>query len=109
MTTKNIVRSLTIGLSLALVVTSLQAEAGREQRRNRNQQHRIREGVASGELTNKEARKLERGERRIHKAERRARQDGVVTAGERAKIEHMQDNESKKIYQEKHDDQKRPE
>jgi hypothetical protein len=37
--------------------------------------------------------------------ETRAEADGKVTKKERARIEHAQDNQSRKIYREKHDKQ----
>jgi uncharacterized membrane protein YebE (DUF533 family) len=35
--------------------------------------------------------------------ENRAKSDGVVTRGERAKIQHTQNVQSKRIYRQKHD------
>ena len=75
--------------------------------RQANQQKRIDEGVKSGQLNEKEARRLEKGQQRVQKAEDKAVADGTVTAKEKRKIEHMQDNQSRKIYRERHDKQVR--
>ena len=75
--------------------------------RQENQQKRIDKGVQSGALNEKEARRLEKGQQRVQKAENKAMADGTVTAKEKRKIEHMQDNQSRKIYREKHDKQVR--
>ncbi len=94
-----------------LSVSATFANAGdrRAHERNRLQQNRIEQGVGSGELTKPEARRLERGERHIKKMEKKAEADGQVTDKEKARIEKAQDVESKRIYREKHDDQKRGE
>jgi hypothetical protein len=81
------------------------AEARRDQLRQRRQKARIAEGVQSGELTPNEARKLRRGQKRIDRAQERATADGVVTDKEKAKLERMEDRQSRKIYKEKHDNQ----
>lgn len=75
--------------------------------RNANQQARIEQGVQSGALTNREASRLERGEARINRAESRALSDGTLTKGESRHITHMQNEESRAIYRQKHDRQVR--
>ena len=75
--------------------------------RQANQQKRIDEGVKSGELNAKEAQRLQKGQQRVQNAETKAMSDGTVTKKEQRKIEHMQDQQSKKIYREKHDKQVR--
>jgi hypothetical protein len=74
--------------------------------REANQEKRIQQGVASGQLTPKEAARVEKGEARIDKVEDKAKADGNVTAKERAHLEKMQDKESKAIYRQKHDGQR---
>ena len=81
-----------------------------EQVKNREerQQERINEGVESGELTKKEAVKLEAAEAKLHQEIKENRQDGPgLTPKERAKIQKKQNKMSKKIYKQKHDKQKR--
>jgi hypothetical protein len=73
--------------------------------RQANQQQRIDQGVKSGELTAKEAARLEKNQQRIQKMEDKAKADGKVTPKERVRLEKAQNVESKKIAREKHDRQ----
>ena len=73
--------------------------------RQANQQQRIDQGVKSGELTAREAARLEKGQERIQKMEDKAKADGKVTPKERARLEKAQNVESRKIAREKHDRQ----
>lgn len=73
--------------------------------RQENQAKRIDQGVKSGELTPKEAARLQKGQARVQKKEDKAMADGTVTKKERAGIEKAQDRQSKRIYKEKHDAQ----
>jgi hypothetical protein len=69
------------------------------------QQKRIQQGVASGQLTPHETRRLERQQHRIARDEQRAKGDGVVTAKERARLTREQDEASRAIHRQKHDAQ----
>ncbi|MBY0248678.1 MAG: hypothetical protein K2Q17_13525 [Nitrospiraceae bacterium] len=71
--------------------------------RQMNQEERIDQGVASGELNRREANRLERQQNRIDRMENRANADGVVTAKERARIGAAQNRASRNIAREKHD------
>lgn len=73
--------------------------------RNIKQQERIEQGVKSGELTNHEAAKLERGQARVDRKEARAGADGHVDAHEQVSIQHTEHRQSKRIYRQKHDAQ----
>ena len=73
--------------------------------RQANQQKRIDQGVQSGQLNQKEAARLEKGQARVQKMEDKAMADGKMTKKERKRIEHAQDQQSKKIFREKHDKQ----
>lgn len=75
--------------------------------RERNQQRRINQGIRSGELTRREARRLEANEARIRTDERFARADGKVTPRERARLQRELNRESRGIYRQKHDGQDR--
>ena len=70
--------------------------------RQANQHQRIHNGVASGELSHREAKNLRRGQIKIQRMENRAKADGVVTPRERARIRHAQNVESRKIMIKKH-------
>jgi hypothetical protein len=72
--------------------------------RNINQQKRIQQGVQSGSLTNHEVAGLERGEARVNRREARAGADGHVSAGEQARVQGTENNQSGRIYRKKHND-----
>ncbi len=75
--------------------------------RQSRQEQRIQQGVRTGELTRGEFYRLEAEQDRIRRIERQAKSDGYVSASERARIRHAQDEASRHIYQEKHDGQRR--
>ena len=75
--------------------------------RNINQQNRIEQGVQSGQLTNKEASRLERGQARIDRAEARAGADGHISAGEQARIQHRENVQSRHVFRGKHNNRAR--
>ena len=77
--------------------------------RQANQKERIAEGFKSGELTKKEAARLAHKEARLARIEKRLKEDGSLTAEERAKLQSYQNKLSAEIYQQKHDEQDRPE
>jgi uncharacterized membrane protein YebE (DUF533 family) len=74
-------------------------------KRKAEQQQRIDQGVKSGQLTPREAARLEKGQAKVQRMEDKAKADGVVTAKERKQIAHEQDKQSKRIAREKHDRQ----
>ena len=75
--------------------------------RQANQEHRIQQGLRSGDLTRSEYHRLEGQQARIHQMERQAKSDGYVSAAERARIRQAQNEASRHIYQEKHDSERR--
>jgi hypothetical protein len=92
----------------AIFVTSALAQTSstpRTDTRQATQKARIKTGEASGQLTDKEARKLERGQKKVQRQENRAARDGKITAKERAKLEKSQDKQSAQITREKNDKQ----
>lgn len=106
-------QSLIIALALATGGTAFAQTAAvdptatpRVDRREARQQKRIDKGVASGQLTPKEAARLEAQQGRIETAEAKAKSDGVVTAKERAELTHRQNKANRKIARNKHDAQK---
>ena len=95
-----------IAIILVAAITNLsqaQTRTPRARHRANEQQERIAQGVASGELNRREAGKLEAEQAQTHQAVQNAKVDGQVTPRERARIEHLQDRNSKDIYREKHD------
>jgi len=97
------------GLGLALMVVAGSASAGtpRYDARQAHQQQRIVNGVKSGELTARETRRLAAGQVHLNRVENRAKADGVVTARERAHMQHEENQQSRRIYRQKHDAQDR--
>jgi hypothetical protein len=79
----------------------------RVDRREARQQKRIDQGVASGQLTPKEAARMEAQQGRIANAEAQAKSDGVVTGKERAALAKRQNKASRNIHRNKHDAQSR--
>ena len=73
--------------------------------RQANQQRRIDQGVKSGELTGKEAARLEKGQAHVQTMEDKAKADGKVTSKERERIQVAQNKQGKKIHHQKHDRQ----
>ncbi len=74
-------------------------------KRQAEQQKRIDQGVNSGQLTAKEAARLEKGQERVQAMEDKAKADGKVTKKERARLEQAQNAQSRHIAKEKHDRQ----
>ena len=75
--------------------------------RNVNQQQRIEQGVKSGQLTTREAGRLERGQARDSAVEARAGADGKVGPNEQNRVQRNENHQSRRIYREKHDAQQR--
>ena len=99
----------TIALSaLLLAGTAMAAEVDQRQA---NEQARIKEGVASGELTKHEAKQVEREHKAIGaeiKADRAAN-GGKLTKEEKKDINKQQNKESRRIHRKKHNVAKRAE
>jgi hypothetical protein len=74
-------------------------------RREANQERRIDQGVATGQLTARETAKLEKGQAHVDTMEAKTKADGAVTAKERQHLKHAQDVQSRKIHRQKHDRQ----
>lgn len=76
-------------------------------RRQHRQQHRIRQGVRSGELTRGEFRRLEKEQAEIQEDKKEAKADGTVTKDERKELRHEQNVASRRIYRAKHNNRDR--
>jgi hypothetical protein len=72
--------------------------------RKTNQQERIGQGVQSGQLTAGETSRLEHQEAGINKEEKgmRAQDNGHLTKTDRATLHQQQNQESRRIYRDKH-------
>jgi len=95
MKTKITVLALTAGAVFALPV--LAQNTADVVQRDVNQQQRLENGVQSGQLSTKEAAKLEKGEANIDKMEQRALSDRKMTNAEKQRIEAAQNKESQTI------------
>jgi alkylation response protein AidB-like acyl-CoA dehydrogenase len=99
-------------VTLAPMVTASAAERPHYRHgieaRQRNQMRRIEQGERSGALTWRESERLERQQGRIERQEDRYRMSGGrFTPAERARIQRELNNESRRIYRQKHDGQYR--
>lgn len=82
-----------------------QAETPVIDQRQANQEQRIDQGIASGQLNQREANRLEREQNRVNRMEDRVKADSVVTDKEKARIGAAQNRASRHIAREKHDRQ----
>lgn len=92
----------------ALFVASDVSAAGRIKNRKEQQQDRIAQGVASGQLTAGETARLERKEAALIRETRDMREDngGKLTTKDRRIINRQENRLSRDIYREKHDGEK---
>ena len=95
--------------AMVLLMTGMvyagESETPRIDQRQANQEQRIDQGIAGGQLNEKEAALLNKQQDHIDNMENKAKADGAVTKKERAKIKHAQDRASGHIKREKHDAQ----
>lgn len=106
-------KNLLMGVAAALFATGAlmaqetptQKREARETQRDIHQQKRIQQGEKSGQLTPKEASRMERQQGRVDKAEAKADADGKVTKKEARHINRMQNRDSRHIHRQKHDAQ----
>jgi len=98
---------LTLAVLAAFALPAMaQTATPRLDQRQANQQQRIDQGVASGQLTGKEATRLEKGQARVQTMEDKAKADGKVTPKERARLQKAENVQSRHIAKEKHDRQR---
>lgn len=104
-------------IATSLVLVTGQAYAGQDARHPRDpgvnhrqdhQQHRLKQGVKSGELTRAEGRRLHQERKAIRVEERAYKSDGKLTRAERKDLHQDLSALSRDIYRQKHDDQSRP-
>ena len=88
-----------------VVVPADPAATPRVDKRIGNQQKRIDQGVASGQLTAKETNRLDKREAKLAANTTAAKADGTVTQAERVKLRREAERNSKVIHAQKHDRQ----
>lgn len=76
------------------------------QKREQRQEKRIDQGVKSGELTPKEAGKLEAEQAKIKQDEAKMKADGKLSKEERKQLHREQNRASRDIYKKKHNKRK---
>ncbi|MFY2560370.1 hypothetical protein ACN469_22350 [Corallococcus terminator] len=97
-----------VGTLVLGLLVALPASAAKADRRQVSQQARIVQGVKSGELTGREAVRLQAQHRELQKDIRQARaDDGRLDAQERAGIQREQNQLNRRIQRQKHDGQSR--
>ncbi len=104
---KQFILTLSFFLFLGFSATQAQSKTPGVTKRQINQQKRIAQGVKSGELTKREVIKLEKNAAQLQRQKKKAKADGVVTPKERVKLHRKANSNSRKIYKQKHDPQKR--
>jgi hypothetical protein len=99
-------------ITLTLFATALLSGAAfadtpaeKDQQRDVNQQQRIENGLQSGQLSTKEAGRLEREQQHVDRMEARDLKDGHMSAGEQLRLDKAQNAASADIYRQKHDAQ----
>jgi hypothetical protein len=103
-----LIASLTLAPAAILAQTTPTPTPGQHDydinQRKADQQGRIAQGVKSGQLTAGETGRLEHQEAGINREERgmRAQDNGHLTKADRQVIHHQQNQESRRIYRDKH-------
>jgi opacity protein-like surface antigen len=101
-------KQMLLAVSALVLMTGMafaEAETPVIDQRQTNQEQRIDQGIASGQLNDREANRLNKQQEHINKMEDRAKSDGVITKKERARIGAAQARASRHIAREKHDRQ----
>ncbi len=90
--------------ALATVGAAMPAMAQQIDQREHRQEQRIRQGEATGQLTPREARRLQYLEMRLHRTEARMRMEngGRLSWRERRRLQQMANADSAAIYRLKH-------
>jgi len=92
--------------TIAVLTFAVSAQAGPNtpgvDERQRNQAERIYNGVANGDLSFRETRKLLRGQAHNRRLEARFKSDGVVTGAERFRLHRSLNRQSNRIFNKKH-------
>ncbi len=74
---------------------------GQIDKRQRNQTHRVKQGIKSNEITKREAKSIHKSTKEAKRYEAKAKSDGKVTWKERARLQHKENQSSRKIYRTK--------
>ena len=94
------------GVAVAFSASAQTATPNIDQRQA-NQQARIEQGKATGTLSKREAARMEAGQAKVQGMKQAAAADGKVTRAERQAIQKEQNKQSRRIYRQKHDGNKK--
>ena len=94
--------SIFLAATAVIVMNVTVADARPIELREHRQEMRIHQGLRRGDLTRMEARRLQRGERRLDRAEAFAWRDGRLSPGERHRLNRMLDRQSRRIHRLRH-------
>ncbi len=94
-----------LAMTMAAGLAMAQAATPNLDKREANQQQRIDQGVASGQLNAKETNRLDKREAKLAANEAAAKSDGKVTPAERRKLQREANRDSRAIRRQKHDAQ----
>jgi hypothetical protein len=93
----------TVAAATALSSTAFaQTATPRLDQREAHQQQRVNHGVATGQLTPREAAQLQKRGHRLAMHKQRAKADGVLTPAERRRLHRQANRNSRHIYYKKH-------
>ena len=101
-------QSVVLGAGLAVFsigAFAQDASTPRVDARQVKQERRIENGIQSGQLTGREAARLEKQQGHVVAVEARAKADGTLTTAERRHLARAQNHSSASIYHQKHDAQ----
>jgi hypothetical protein len=85
-----------------LLFFSQTADAANLKDRQRQQKQRIQHGLANGQITPREAKKLYRDQRRVRQLRQHFLADGMLSRRERSTLAKRMDRSSARIYRYKH-------
>lgn len=91
-----------VATALVFLLTNTAWAGDRSQHRQKNQKHRIHQGVRKGQITKREVTHLARQQRSIERYRNHALRDGTLSRGEGRRLNHLQDRASSSIYRNRH-------
>jgi hypothetical protein len=91
-----------IAAAIGTAASAQEAPVNQDVQRNVNQQQRIENGVKDGQLTTREAARLEQGQAHVDRMEQRDLRKGTLTSQEQARIQHAENVQSRDIYRDSH-------
>lgn len=89
-------------LAAAILFAGISNVSAQAHKIQKNERHRIKQGVRSGELTKAETIKLAHQQKDLHQDVKQAKSDGVVTPIEKKEIKQEAKHANRSIYRLKH-------